>query len=798
MAGTQLAFGFQKAARVFKELGIDGAGKDLVDALEAANKAGWDSAKMMQVFGMRGGRAALILRDMVPQIKDFEMTLQGAEGEAKKLADVMRGTVSFAFKELKSAIEGIAIEAFTQKQSDLQKSIKNLTQSIRENKDSFISLGTSIVTTTEKLTNLSGAMIRLSEKFPEGAGAVAAGGLIGRILFGKGAGATIAALVALGPVMDMQAKQLGAIEGYGWTDTLKRWGEGFKASAELWEMMIGKRSALTNELEGALPKEEGAEKRIRNLKTGLALIEAQISFAQKLKSITGQSIEAEAKIEDLNKRKVEILEKIAGLQSLIGKREHLLRTERLNVQGEDFDAPIELFGPAVLTAPLPPIEPVIPKSSEVFDIYMRQWRDVENELMEEFKKRDPLKIPLPIEATLLPGTDPIHTLEGMFEKYPLIVDAKLSESEERYNKHFKWLEDYVPGDIKLLKGTEEFFDLGTMLDFDETELEKRLDKSKESWEKHNDYLLKLSERTSNAMEQTFGNFFFDVMQGEMKSFEDYMVGVFDSISRAFADILGQMVADWMKAQLKMESVAAAGGGFGDAWGIISGLLGFGGGGGVSEIAIPKGRWSPKAEGGPVSAGAHYLVGEKGPELFIPKKSGEIVSNKELVNKSELFKSNEKHESLVRDSTEENRLVKELFKQTDTSTNNVTKLDEIFQTDTLKERLGSVSRNTADIFRASGGSVSAGKPYIVGEKGAEMFMSRSVPNKNSIDRPNIFEVKSEGSGATEITNHFFIHAVDAASFQELLDRNPEGVVKQITEAADGGHGGLRQSIRDIIR
>jgi hypothetical protein len=97
----------------------------------------------------------------------------------------------------------------------------------------------------------------------------------------------------------------------------------------------------------------------------------------------------------------------------------------------------------------------------------------------------------------------------MFEKYPLIVDAKLSESEERYNKHFKWLEDYVPGDIKLLKGTEEFFDLGAMLDFDETELEKRLDKSKESWEKHNDYLLKLSERTSNAMEQTFGNFFFD-------------------------------------------------------------------------------------------------------------------------------------------------------------------------------------------------------------------------------------------------------------------------------------------------
>ena len=33
-----------------------------------------------------------------------------------------------------------------------------------------------------------------------------------------------------------------------------------------------------------------------------------------------------------------------------------------------------------------------------------------------------------------------------------------------------------------------------------------------------------------------------------------------------------------------------------------------------------------AMGGPVSAGSPYVVGEKGPELFVPRSSGSIVPN----------------------------------------------------------------------------------------------------------------------------------------------------------------------------
>ena len=37
----------------------------------------------------------------------------------------------------------------------------------------------------------------------------------------------------------------------------------------------------------------------------------------------------------------------------------------------------------------------------------------------------------------------------------------------------------------------------------------------------------------------------------------------------------------------------------------------------------------RAAGGPVSAGSPYIVGERGPELFVPGRSGSIVPNDSL-------------------------------------------------------------------------------------------------------------------------------------------------------------------------
>ena len=66
---------------------------------------------------------------------------------------------------------------------------------------------------------------------------------------------------------------------------------------------------------------------------------------------------------------------------------------------------------------------------------------------------------------------------------------------------------------------------------------------------------------------------------------------------------------------------------------VSNFLGFGGGGGG---AAPTAAANPapaiagkRALGGPVAAGKPYLIGKRGPELYIPGMSGRIESNNRL-------------------------------------------------------------------------------------------------------------------------------------------------------------------------
>ena len=46
-------------------------------------------------------------------------------------------------------------------------------------------------------------------------------------------------------------------------------------------------------------------------------------------------------------------------------------------------------------------------------------------------------------------------------------------------------------------------------------------------------------------------------------------------------------------------------------------------------ALPGFTPSPRAMGGPVTAGRPYLVGERGPEIFVPGRTGGIVPNGQM-------------------------------------------------------------------------------------------------------------------------------------------------------------------------
>jgi TP901 family phage tail tape measure protein len=93
----------------------------------------------------------------------------------------------------------------------------------------------------------------------------------------------------------------------------------------------------------------------------------------------------------------------------------------------------------------------------------------------------------------------------------------------------------------------------------------------------------------------------------------------------FKKFANQAIAELARIQLKalatnaILGLANSGGKTGSIFGGVASFLGIGG---------------ARADGGPVSGGQTYLVGERGPELFSPKRSGNIIPNDAIGNSSE--------------------------------------------------------------------------------------------------------------------------------------------------------------------
>jgi len=84
----------------------------------------------------------------------------------------------------------------------------------------------------------------------------------------------------------------------------------------------------------------------------------------------------------------------------------------------------------------------------------------------------------------------------------------------------------------------------------------------------------------------------------------------------FKDFAASVIQDLIRIQLKAQAVAILKMAYGAA------TSAFGGQGNISQGISYQGR----ADGGDVSAGKTYVVGERGPELFVPGRSGAIVPN----------------------------------------------------------------------------------------------------------------------------------------------------------------------------
>ncbi len=90
---------------------------------------------------------------------------------------------------------------------------------------------------------------------------------------------------------------------------------------------------------------------------------------------------------------------------------------------------------------------------------------------------------------------------------------------------------------------------------------------------------------------------------------------FEDLRRIALSVIDDIAAQAVRSLLGGIGGGKGGsGGDGGAGGLLSGLLG-------SVLGLPG-----RATGGPVSPGRGYMVGERGPELFVPTSAGSVVAN----------------------------------------------------------------------------------------------------------------------------------------------------------------------------
>jgi phage-related minor tail protein len=136
-----------------------------------------------------------------------------------------------------------------------------------------------------------------------------------------------------------------------------------------------------------------------------------------------------------------------------------------------------------------------------------------------------------------------------------------------------------------------------------------------------------AEGISNA----FGTAFKGLIDGTMTA-QEALAGFFQSVASNFADMAAQMIAKYIQMQiigLAQKFLPVTGGIFG-AGGATNYSGAFGGGGlGSSQFVAGNSFGGFLASGGSAMANTPYIVGEKGPELFMPGRSGTVIPNNAL-------------------------------------------------------------------------------------------------------------------------------------------------------------------------
>jgi len=185
-----------------------------------------------------------------------------------------------------------------------------------------------------------------------------------------------------------------------------------------------------------------------------------------------------------------------------------------------------------------------------------------------------------------------------------VEDAILSEKWDKENAAIqKGLMIYEQTRTPMEQLNERFTELNELLDAGVISWDTYARATLDAQDKFDQFSKKTEEESSTIKK---------IMEESGRAFTDFFANMLTGTKQAsmsFSDMARSIVADLLKIQIQKR--------------ITDPLVNMG-------TSFLDGLFTgARADGGPVSQGSSYLVGERGPELFVPNSSGSIIPNNQL-------------------------------------------------------------------------------------------------------------------------------------------------------------------------
>ena len=210
------------------------------------------------------------------------------------------------------------------------------------------------------------------------------------------------------------------------------------------------------------------------------------------------------------------------------------------------------------------------------------------------------------------------------------IDKRLAKAKGRAEQSLERQRKAIEQDIEALQKRQE-----TLAEEEKiTEEQKKQNEEK----KKSTELIKKQQEETEKLKEKFMEVGKSVEEGVVQNLTDAAMGT-KTLGEAAISVLNDLKRKLIEVAMQ-QAVSGLGNFIGTA---LGGLFGGGGGGfkapapmaprfmgtGIPSV-LPKGSFGissiKREKGGPVSAGGSFLVGEKGPEMFVPSRSGTIIPN----------------------------------------------------------------------------------------------------------------------------------------------------------------------------